>query len=36
MKSREDAVSGAVGGVLLIALVLIGAAIVGTWVTSKF
>ncbi|HIH04380.1 MAG TPA: type IV pilin, partial [Methanoregulaceae archaeon] len=35
MTSSEDAVSGAIGGVLLIALVLIGAAIVGTFVTSQ-
>jgi FlaG/FlaF family flagellin (archaellin) len=35
MTSSEDAVSGAVGGVLLIALVLIGAAIVGTYVASQ-
>src|SRR5690606_33215884 len=35
MPSREDAVSGVIGGVLLIALVLIGAAIVGTYVASQ-
>ena len=35
MTSREDAVSEAIGGVLLIALVLIGAAIVGTYVASQ-
>jgi len=35
MTKREDAVSEVIGGVLLIALVLIGAAIVGTYVTSQ-
>ncbi len=35
MTSREDAVSEAIGGVLLIALVLIGAALVGTYVASQ-
>ncbi|NLX49298.1 MAG: type IV pilin [Methanospirillum sp.] len=35
MTSREDAVSEAIGGVLLIALVVIGAAIVGTYVASQ-
>ncbi|MEN6518317.1 MAG: type IV pilin N-terminal domain-containing protein [Methanospirillum sp.] len=35
MTSREDAVSEAIGGVLLIALVLIGAAIIGTYITSQ-
>ena len=35
MTSSEDAVSEAIGGVLLIALVLIGAAIVGTYVASQ-
>lgn len=35
MTSREDAVTGPIGAVLLIALVLIGAAIVGTYVASQ-
>jgi FlaG/FlaF family flagellin (archaellin) len=35
MTNREDAVSEAIGGVLLIALVVIGAAIVGTYVMSQ-
>jgi hypothetical protein len=35
MTNREDAVSEAIGGVLLIALVLIGAALVGTYVASQ-
>ncbi len=35
MPNREDAVSEAIGGVLLIALVVIGAAIVGTYVASQ-
>ncbi len=35
MTNKEDAVSGVIGGVLLIALVLIGAAIVGTYVASQ-
>ncbi len=35
MTNREDAVSEAIGGVLLIALVLIGAAIVGVYVMSQ-
>ncbi len=35
MTSREDAVSEAIGSVLLIALVLIGAAIVGTYMMSQ-
>lgn len=35
MTNREDGVSEVIGGVLLIALVLIGAALVGTYVTSQ-
>ena len=35
MTSSGDAVSEAIGGVLLIALVVIGAAIVGTYIASQ-
>ena len=35
MTSREDAVSEVIGGVLLIALVMIGAALVGTYILSQ-